>query len=256
MNKNRTINYFRLPALTGLVLLVVSFFGCNKPNAPDCIKSTGNIERDERELGYFHSIQLNDNINLQLIQSDKHKAVVEAGKNLMPKITTELTADSVLVISNNNTCNWVRSYDKPINVYIEFEDIYYLEYRSIGDVTNLDTLRLDSLTIEVWEGAGLIELNLVTDRCQSKLQYGTADIKLKGRTGLSFVYSAGMGLIDNRDFEAEFLYTNNRSSNDVYIRSSKVIGATIENIGNIYYYGSPYEVALSRTGSGNLIKID
>lgn len=253
--KNRLI-IFQLVRRALVLFFILNVISCNKENAPDCIKSTGDIVRVEREIGYFHSIQLNDNINLLLNKSNKHKLVIEAGKNLLKKITFEITTDSVLVIRNENTCNWVRSYDKPINVYLDFVDLIDLDYRSIGDVTSLNTLTLDSLDIDVWEGAGTIKLDLDISLCRSSLHYGTADIKLSGVAGLCVVYSSGLGLIDNRNLNTGILYINNRSSNDVYIRASSTLGATIENIGNIYYYGNPHSVSLNRIGTGNLIDLE
>lgn len=238
-----------------LVFLLLISFACNKENAPDCIKSTGEIVRQERQTAYFHSIELHDNVNLVLNQSSGQKLVVEAGENLVGKITSEVTADSVLVIRNENTCNWVRSYEKPVNVYLDFVDLKSIEYRSVGDVTNLDTLRLDSLNIDVREGAGTIDLKINVPLCRASLHYGTSDIKLSGIAGLCVVYASGLGLIDNRNLDTRILYINNRSSNDVYIRVATTLGATIENIGNIYYYGNP-AVSLNRTGTGNLIKLD
>ena len=240
-----------------IFIMVVMLFAtsCDKSPVFDCFTSTGDIEKIQRELNYFHSIHLNDNINLVLNQSDKNKLVLEAGSNLMDKIITEVTGDSILIIRNDNTCNWVRSYDKPINVYLDFKRLENLEYRSIGHITNLDTLRLDSLSIDVREGAGKIELTLRTEKCWANLHYGTADIILRGISKLNSYYQLGAGKIDAREYRSRSVYMQNWGSNDMYIWATDFLDVEIKGLGNVYYKGNP-EISSSLSGQGKLIQIE
>lgn len=239
-----------------VLLVLFTLTGCEKTPVLDCFVSTGSIVQEERPIGEFQTLVLSNNLNLILRQSNTNRLVVEGGSNLLRKIITEVENDSVLKLSNENRCNWVRSFDKPINVYLDFKRLDLIEYRSIGDVTNVDTLRLDSLNVDVREGAGKIELLLKTPLVYCNLHYGTADIVLKGIADLSYVYGDGFGRIDNRDLISSQVYVNNKSSNDMYLNANLRLEATIENIGNIYYSGNPPEIQLQRVGSGELIKID
>jgi len=238
-----------------LSMMVIAIGSCKKVSVADCFNSTGKIISVERPVSRFHAIVLKDNVNLILKQAGMDKLVLEAGSNLMNKIYTEVT-DGVLYIGNNNSCNWVRNYNKPINVYLDFVDLDSLEYRSVGNVSNVDTLRLDSLKLEVKEGAGLIALTVDMNELHTNLHYGTAEIRMAGKTVLSYVYSAGFGLIDNRGLDAMQIYADNRSSNDVYLHAIQVLAVTIHNIGNIYYTGHPEKINLNSIGTGDLIKIN
>lgn len=243
-----------------LVLLVVvvffSFGSCQKTPVLDCFIGTGNIVKEERQLGQFQTIVLKDNMNLILQKSNTNSLVVEAGSNLMGKIVTEVENDSVLTIRNDNRCNWVRSFDEPLNVYVNFQQLDILEYRSIGNVTNVDTLRVDSLCIDVREGAGKIKLLIKSPLVYCNLHYGTADIVLSGKADLAYVFGDGFGRIDNRDFTVNQVYVTNKSSNDMFLNANLRLGATIENIGNIYYRGNPPEIELQQLSSGQLIKME
>lgn len=238
-----------------IFMVLISGLSCDKVPVLDCFNSTGKIIKVEREIEHFHSIELMDNVNLRLRQSNQNKLVLEAGNNLMAKIYTDVNDEGILEIKNENRCNWVRSYDKPINVYLDFIRLDTLFYRSIGDVTNEDTIRMDTLAIDVYEGAGKIALTVNTYKINTYLRYGTADIVTSGRSTLSFAFSAGFGKIDNRLLLAQQVYLNNKSSNDIYIYASERISATIENIGNIYYLGNPQTISLNKSGNGDLIKI-
>ena len=213
------------------------------------------ITQTERYIGPFRAVVLKDNVNLYLRQSDTARLVLEAGSNLMKKIYTDVQ-DSVLYIGNNNSCNWVRSYKKPINVYLDFIALDSIEFRSNGTVNNYDTLRLDTLKIEVKEGAGLVALTVDVYELHTNLHYGTAEIKMSGRCVLSYVYSGGFGLIDNRNLNVRQVYTDNRSSNDIYLNANEVLEVTIHNIGNVYYKGKPDKIKLNRIGTGELIRLD
>jgi hypothetical protein len=247
-----------LKKIINILLLFVPFFlpGCENNPLADCFNSSGPITQVEREIGQFNSIQMNDNVSLYLRQSDTNRLVLEAGSNLMKRIVTSVDEDGVLEISNNNTCNWLRSYDKPVNIYLDFIRLDSLQYRSIGDLISLDTLRIDTLELNITEGAGEIKLILKTQKLFCNLHYGTATVKLSGFAGLCFTYSASFGLIDNRNLETKFQYVTSKSSNDMYVTASVELGATIENIGNIYYSGNPGNVSLIQDGTGQLIKLD
>ncbi len=251
-NHKRNFRWLSAIFFAGAILL---WTGCEKTSVTDCFLSTGEVVKTERWIGAFHAVVLKDNVNLYLRQADTARLVLEAGSNLMNKIYTEVR-DSVLYIGNNNSCNWVRSYNKPVNVFLDFTMLDSLEYRSIGNVENFDTLRLDSLKIEVKEGAGLIALTVDVGELHTNLHYGTAEMKMSGKCILNYVYSAGFGLIDNRGLKAKQIYGDNRSSNDIYLNAEQVLAVTIHNIGNIYYTGDPEKINLKRIGTGELIRLE
>lgn len=236
-------------------MLLLTVFSCEKASVVDCFKSTGQIIQENRDLTEFHTVILHDNIDLVLEQSETNHLTIEAGENLMKKIITEVN-DSVLTISNYNSCNWVRSYDKPITAHLSYTRLDTIEYRSIGNITSTDTIYTEYIVIDVKEGAGEIAFTVHATTIYCNLHYGTADIKMKGICDVCYVYSNSFGLIDNRELISGFVYLENRSSNDVYVDVRKTLGATIDNIGNVYYTGNPYNITLSGEGTGELIKLE
>ena len=237
-----------------LLLIVFTFSSCKKKDLGDCFKSTGDVVEQERDVGEFNTIIVNNNVSLILIPSESNMLTVSAGENLLDKIITEKQGDS-LIISNNNSCNWVRDFSVPITVFIPVNQLKEINYRSIGDINCTDTIYSDTLTINVLEGSGTLNILTHAYKVNAALQYGTADIMISGRCHLSFVYSASFGLIDNRGLMCNQVYVGNKSSNDIYLRVDKYLGATIEGIGNIYYTGNPESFSFNQVGSGNLIKL-
>ena len=237
--------------ITILVMLLFFTTSCKKNSIIDCFNSTGPITMVERPLTGFHTIILKDNINLVLVHSDTMMLKLEAGSNLMNKIITEIK-DSTLTLENNNSCNWVRDFSKPVNVYLDMTLLDTLKYMSIGNVTCSDTVRNQFIQIDVHEGSGTISLLLNQNICVVNLHYGTADIVLYGKSNSCYFYQNSFGRINAIDLEAGSVYSRNWGSNDLYLYAKKFLSIEIKNIGNVYYRGNP-QINSTITGSGKLI---
>ncbi len=229
---------------------------CQKGVISDCKFSSGKLKTEFRYLGDFNNLLLNDNVNVILQKSDSSGVRVETGENLIQGIMTTVNDHGLLEISNHNTCEWARNYNNLLNVYVYYNNIDSISYRSIGNITNIDTLRADSLNIDVFEGAGDIDLDINVDKLFCAIHNGTADIHLSGFAGLSYVYSASYGLIDNSNLYCNTIYANSRSSNNVFLNANNILEVKIESIGDIYYRGDPVNIKLDRLGSGNLFKMN
>lgn len=245
---NKIINIL-LIAIIGL-----TFFSCKK-NVGDCFKSTGSIITEIRTSKDFHLIYLNDNVNLVLTQDSTNSVIVEAGENIINSIKTEFE-NGHLNIKNISSCNWVRSYAKDITVYVSVNYLDSLKYKSSGNISCTNTIKNDSISVDVWGGAGTIELFLDMKIAKLNLHYGTADMIFHGSSYVTYIYAASYGPFHCADFYSNNVYINNRGTNNCYVRASKVLEATIENIGNIYYYGNPETVSANISGEGELIKME
>jgi hypothetical protein len=240
--------------LTGFMIVAAAIAvisGCGKPGG-ECFTNSGPVIFQERDVSDFDSIDVRDYVNLILTQDSVNRVTVEAGKNIIGGITTEVV-NRELRIDNRNSCNWLRDYNKPINVHISVRNLWKIYYLSSGNITATDTLRSDSLKIEIWGGCGTIDLPLHIVTGYFIMQLGTVDMHLHGRCPILTVYSADYGLIDARDLGSSYLYVRNKSSNDTYVNSDYFMSARIESIGNIYYTGNPDSVVTSIQGGGQVI---
>lgn len=235
-------------------MLFIIATSCQKESVGDCFKSTGPITTEERSITGFHTIELNNNIDLELLSSNINSLSIEAGKNLLDGIKTTVI-DSVLTIENNNGCNWVRDYSTPLKAYLTFSHLDTIRYNSIGNISSTDTVHIEHLVIDVWQGAGDISFTINADMLFCNLHYGTVDFKMEGRSENCFVYSASFGLVDNRSLISRNVYLKTKSSNDVYVKATSTLNASIEGIGNVYYNGNPPNISLDRTGTGELIRL-
>lgn len=228
---------------------------CGKDNMFDCFKSTGKIVIEDRPASEFYGIILNNNLDLYLTQGSGFSISVEAGKHLQKGIKTEIR-DRVLTISNENRCNWVRSYEKPMKVYVSFTDLDSLEYKASGNVYSLNTLVSDSIKLVVKEGGGSIDLHIQTWKSVFQIDEGTVDLTVHGTSNVNYISSNAYGPVDCLDLNTVFTYMNSSSTNNCYVNTSSVLDVTIENVGDVYYMGNPDSVYFTQHSSGKLIKLD
>jgi len=228
--------------LTGLL-------SCNKGGV--CVSNSGSVITQERTVAPFDSIDLADNVNLILTQDTVNKITVEAGSKVIGGITTEIL-NRQLYIRNRNSCNWLRSYNKPLNVHVSVKKFWKLYYNGAGNVSSANTLKGDSVKLEIWGGSGTVDLDLDYNQGWFGMFMGTADFNLHGRCDMTSFYLNNMGLCQAKGLLSKYCSVTSRGSNDCYVNVKVSIWAVIENIGSVYYTGNPPDIGGRITGTGVL----
>jgi hypothetical protein len=161
-----------------------------------------------------------------------------------------------LIIKNQNSCNFVRRYGIPINVYvsvIELKDLYLYGY---GTINSIDTLTLDSLRIFGWGATSEINLTLNANHVGFHHSTGSINLNIKGNTHSCFIYSAGFAIGDVSELLSINTYVTSLGTGDFKVHASQSLSVEISSFGNVYYKGSPIQIDTVILGSGKLIKIN
>ena len=248
----------KMAIIKTLVLLLILgvlrvFTGCVKDGGV-CLSTNGQKIQQIRNLTDFNQIDIKDNVNLILSTDTVKDVIVEAGQNIINGITTKVV-DGQLLIRNNNKCNWLRDYSKPINVYVSNKKLWKIIYNGSGNISTSGTLKQDSISLEVWGGCGTIDLSLDLWQGNFSLNMGTVDFRLHGVCAITTVYSGDYGLYDARDMKTGYTFITNKGSNDCYVQAVNFLDATIGSIGNIYYKGEPKSIKIKINGSGQVLPL-
>jgi hypothetical protein len=236
-----------------ILIFMLLATACSKMNPGDCFKSTGEVTTEARDASAFRFLHIYNNVDVFLSYGAEYSIEVHAGKNIMNGIKTRID-DNTLSIKNENTCNWVRSYEKPLEVYITTPTLDSIVYQASGNLTSTNQFSTDSLKLDVLEGAGTIDLNVNASRSTYNLHYGTVDLNVRGYSHISYLYSGGYGPANLRNLRTVYTYLTNNSTNNCFVWSTLSLDVKIENVGDVYYWGDPQIVNFSGTGSGKLIK--
>lgn len=235
-----------------LILAGLLFCSCDKQ--PDCLKGTGKIVSEERNIGYFNGIVLNDDINLNLFQDTINSFTVEAGENLMEDIISVIQ-DGMLSIENHSICKYTRSYKKEITVTMRLPDLEVFSYTGSARVISETKLKLDNFSL--WTGGrGDVKLELEVGQLHVENYSGNGYTSLSGIADICSVHSKGMGLLDLRDLKVKKMTMDSKNVNDAFIWVTDTLEVTIRSMGNIYFRGNPVIKKYEKTGEGKLLILD
>jgi hypothetical protein len=242
--KNRALKIF-------LLVCTTLFSSCEKDHMGDCFKGSGDLTTQSREPGSFDGIHVEKKVDVILRYGSEQQVTVEAGSNLIDGITTEVK-DNILYITNENKCNWVRSYSNPLVVAITLPSMHYIYQYGNGVISSDGTLPFDSLYMETWN-SGDIKLALSSDLVEIRQHVSVGDVSLTGQARKLYVYNNGNGFSYLSAFECRQAQVDQRGTGDTQVRVDSILNYGISGIGNIYLYG-PAAASGSIAGGGSLIR--
>jgi len=242
-----------LNRLSYILIFTVLFTSCEKDKFCNCLKGSGSVITEERNIEAFNIIEMNNNVDLIFTPDSIFKLKVTCGKNIIDGISTTVE-NGRLVIKNNNKCNWLRDLKSRFTVEVSGNGLNELTTYGSGNVNFTDTLYTPFIRIASWDGTGDLDFLINADRTEISIATGPVNIILHGNSINLGAYSGGNGFLFAEDFVSDFSWTTNQGTGDFYLNVSKELKAEIRYTGDIYYSGDPYKITSNVTGTGNLYK--
>jgi hypothetical protein len=240
--------------ISGIALMVLLLTGCRRENMDDCFTSMGPLRSEVRAVGTFALVDLDDRIDLVLENRGSGTVQVEAGRNLLGQVRTEVV-NGVLRVRNDNRCNWVRSFKERITVRVPVQEVQQLTLRGTGDVWNSDTIRHEEFRVEQWGAMGTVRLGVSVQRIYIGLHTGAGDVVLTGRAMEFANYYADMlGSIDATGLIAPLVNVNNSGVGDFRCHAEVELNVAIRDAGDVYYTGDPL-LNSTITGTGRVVRL-
>lgn len=239
----------RKVVLLNIVLLLLLSCGKNSK----CLKSNGEDITQQRELNtHISNIILDDNIDLIITHDSIPNLNIYGGENLVDYVKTEINGTN-LKISNENKCNFLRSYKNPLEVYISTNNLKYINYVGSGNIKSTNTLISDTLLIETI-GIGSINLKVNTSVIELQQHSGAADFKISGNATHSYLYTHGNGWFDLEYCSSNISFINHKGTGDIIVNAQHEIYADIYHVGNIKYLGNPNIILTNNSGEGTITR--
>lgn len=229
--------------------------GCTKDHVFDCFKGTGVEVTENRYEINFTKINTSNNVDVEIYPGHNFKIEITAGDKLIDGITTDVK-DSMLYIRNENKCNWVRSFKNKFHAKVWLPELTELTANGSGNLTLKDTIRYDGFTYNNWSASGTVIFLFNTISAHINIHTGTADFIMFGHVGVHYLYNNGNGKVDASMLNTDITFTENRGPNNQYVKAKDFLSAKISYVGDVYYFGNPYEVEQLGNGTGHLIKAD
>ena len=237
----------------GIVFLLV-IFGCASPG--DCIESTGTMIKKEYVFSDFNKIIVYNGIALVVSEGPEYKVTVETGKNLIENIELSVN-DSLLILRDNTTCNWVRKYGKT-TIYVTAPNIIELHSKtektiSSNGVLHFPILRLFSMDLS--DGAGTGDFDIQIDNEQMVIENNNVSrLYISGKTDdLQVNFYDGNGRFMGDNLIAKSIAIYHRGSNDIIIHPTESVSGKMVSTGNLILKNTPTIIDVQALYLGHII---
>lgn len=235
------------------VLLVSIFSSCGEDASLNCMKNTGKVISELREVNDFTEVVVERRIEVLLVPDNQNYVVITAGENLMSGIETTFE-NGKLTIQNKNKCNWLRSYKIPVKAEIHFKKLSRITNYGTGTIKTLSPIVNDSLIIEFWNSASSAEIEVNNSFVSTIQHVGPTDITLTGKTDQFFVYGNDLAYLVADSLKADVAVVYWLSQKDVSVQANQFMLSEIESDGNVYWSGTGEVVKNISKGKGRLIR--
>jgi hypothetical protein len=232
------------------IALTLGLSTCGPGHGTDCLKSTGSIVTQRRDLDAgLVTVTAFDNVDLRLVQDSKTYAEVRAGENLISDIVLTRKGNA-LEIANTSTCNWARSYDSPREVTLHLPRVTNVFLRGQGNGSTVGEFVQDTIFFHL-VGAGDYDLTVKAKQLFLD-QYELGDLTVRGSTTEVNFTLGGSGRLFAQGLAARRCYFNmtRDSDGDAHARATDAVAGTVAGNGTLYYGGSPAFTDIKVTGRG------
>ena len=238
-----------------LIVSLIFFTTCKKENMCDCIKGTGSATSETREFSAFDEILVQDKIDVHILNGTNYSARIEGGKNVIKLIKTKIE-NVVLILSDDNRCDFTRSYKKKITVYITVPCLKQLKQDGVGDVYMDDNFVCDTFEYAI-SNSGNLHLNLNAGVVYGGM-HGNGDVFMKGIVNENTVHAVGQGFYHGFEVNANNVILTLRTSGkvEVSVNSFFKIDMLNRSTGDILYKGYPTSIHKNIKGTGKLIDLN
>lgn len=254
----------KAPVTILLAFISLLFCSCNKLSIGDLIEET------RLPVDSFQVVEIRDDIDVSLRHSNADTAAgtvfIKTGANLIDAINAKIEehleiegSDTVrfskLVITNDNSVNYLRPYNHTPQMTVYYDTIYKLIFHSNGRNIHTDTLRgynypthftndtlewdslAPNLILEVEGGSG--NFNVLTNcyKLISKYIHGTSILNIKGKATIASTYADYdcHGIINNKELDTHIYYITTYSTNVIKARTYHMLDVTNGNIGEVHF---------------------
>ncbi len=236
-----------------IVLLMLS--SCGGEQKDDCITKLGKVVTEQRDVLPFDKLYVEDIIKVFLVQDSINYGRIDLNgpSNLLNQIESTVT-DNQLRLINTNTCNFIRSFNYDINVYVYVKELTEIHLESIAEVVSNDTININFLNIF---HPALSDINLILSGDEVFIRSrNSASTILRGNLRVLKGSIEEISNLDAQYLVCEEVYIDTHSPLDCYINATKGMYLKILNSGNIFYINEPsdYKILAEQNGSGQLLK--
>lgn len=239
------IAFKRIFIIFSLFGIFASSYSCAQKN-----KGSGNVVKQERQTGPFHSLEINGIVNVYITQGDNESIVVETDDNLQDAILTENNNDRLVIKEKKGV---FEKFTK-VNVYVTVTNLSKLEVSGISNVECQNQLQTEKLDVDI-SGTGNITLDVNCQILKTDIS-GVGNVNLKGEAKNAVIEKSGAGSLRAFELTVQTLEIENSGIGNAEVTAVKEISIESSGAGNLHYKGDPVVKKLETSGIGHVKKVE
>jgi hypothetical protein len=197
-------------------------------SAEESGKNTTNVVEESRNVSGFEEVELRGVGNLSIEQTGSESLTVEAEEDVLPKLTTEVANDRLIIGPKLGTTVHTTA---PINYKLTVEALNALEVSGSGDV-EAEGINTDRLAVTIG---------------------GAGNVKAGGQADEQEIDISGTGAYRAENLESKEAKIGVSGAGSVIVNVSEKLDATVSGAGSVEYVGDP-TVEQDVSGAGRVSK--
>jgi len=232
--------------MSSLALLLLILTACLP-----CVKGSGEIIRESREVSDFNEIDLSGSGEIFLTQGEDYSFEIESDKNILERIET-IVRGKTLFIKHKNRWECLKPSDS-INIYVTMPEIIGVDISGSGRLRSEGGIIADDLDIDI-SGSGKVDLELAVKTIEAKVS-GSGDFDLAGVAEKLDFNLSGSGNLRAFDLKTSDAKIKILGSGKAEVYAEDNLDITLSGSGKAYYKGRPV-LKQSVSGSGKIESVN
>ncbi|HLP19148.1 MAG TPA: DUF2807 domain-containing protein [Chitinophagales bacterium] len=212
------------------------------------IQGSGNIVSKQYDISSFTKLHLSVQGNIELLQSDEEKVIVECDDNLADTFEIVNSGSTLYIICDSKIRT--PAFTKCL-VKVYYRQLDMLVNSSNGNLTVTQPLALrNHLELKLQaNGNTSLEVNVpamkLTNQCNG-------NVTLKGRCGELEIKNQPNGNLNCKDLVAAIVTIKNQANGNVELRALQSISIYHTGNGYVHYYGNGVLKQVKQNGTGEI----
>jgi hypothetical protein len=247
----KTSNKLLLSLLVIFLIAITAFIGTAKhfhrKGVANTVKGDSNRSSEIRTVNDYTGIKIKGRIEVQLMQGQERKTEVNAAKNIVPLITTEVV-DGILTIETKSRLD----EEERVNVFITVPSIQSLDMSDGASIETTGNFTGDNLTINSSSGSNG-QLNLQYKSLNCELSSGS-ELDIDGNAEKAMLKASSGAHIEAGDMITKTCSVETHSGANATVHASQELTASVNSGSVLNYRGDPAKTNINSSSGGTIRK--
>lgn len=195
----------------------------------------------------FTKVYINIACEVDLIQAEETKLVIEAEERLLEEIDVEVSNGILRITSDRK--GWKKRKDE-VDISLTVKNIESFQVAAAVNLYANKKIYADKLSILVG-GVANINMELECNKLMADIS-GVADIDIRGKAFLAVWKVSGTATLDAEDFITEATRVDFSGVGKGEVHATKILKASVSGLGLIEYSGNPASITTNVSGLGKI----